>query len=53
VEPEEFMAKVRAVTIDDVREAAELVTQANPTISLVGPVPDADYQGMVKAALRH
>jgi predicted Zn-dependent peptidase len=51
ITPEEFMEKVAAITMDDVRHAAETVLRGTPTLSLVGPVPDADYAGMLKAAL--
>lgn len=53
IEPTEFMARVRAVTLDDVKAAAAEVVTSTPTISLVGPVPDAPYEDMVKSALRH
>ncbi len=49
--PEYAMRKVEAVTMDDVTAAARRVVASNPTISLVGPVPDMDYHGKVRAAL--
>jgi predicted Zn-dependent peptidase len=49
--PAEVMEKVAAVTVDDVKRAARAVIASAPTISLVGPVPDADYQAKVIAAL--
>ncbi len=51
VSPEEAMRKVEAVTMDDVTAAARALLTSNPTLSLVGPVPDADYHGQVRAAL--
>jgi predicted Zn-dependent peptidase len=49
--PEQTMEAVNAVTIDDVQKAASSVIASQPTISLVGPVPDADYHAKVIAAL--
>ncbi len=49
--PEYAMRKVEAVTMEDVAAAARVVARSNPTISLVGPVPDVDYHGRVRAAL--
>ena len=49
--PEDAMRKVEAVTLDDVKAAARTVVASNPTVSLVGPVPDQDYHGQVRAAL--
>jgi predicted Zn-dependent peptidase len=49
--PEYAMRMVEAVTMDDVTAAARRVVASNPTISLVGPVPDVDYHGRVRAAL--
>ncbi len=49
--PEETMCLVEAVTLDDVRDAAAAVARTHPTVSLVGPVPDIDYQARVRAAL--
>jgi len=40
VTPEEAMRKVEAVTMDDVRAAARMMVGSNPTVSLVGPVPE-------------
>jgi predicted Zn-dependent peptidase len=51
VPPEEIMQAVEAVTTDDVKAAARAVIATNPTLSLVGPVPEADYHGRVVAAL--
>jgi predicted Zn-dependent peptidase len=48
---EEAMVAVNAVTIDDVQRAAKTVIASQPTISLVGPVPEADYHANVIAAL--
>ena len=49
--PEDAMRKVEAVTLDDVKVAARMMVASNPTVSLVGPVPDQDYHGQVRAAL--
>ena len=49
--PEDAMRKVEAVTLDDVKAAARTMVASNPTVSLVGPVPDQDYHGQVRAAL--
>ena len=49
--PEDAMRKVEAVTLDDVKTAARIMVASNPTISLVGPVPNEDYHGRVRAAL--
>ena len=49
--PEDAMRKVEAVTLDDVKAAARVVVASNPTVSLVGPAPDRDYHGQVRAAL--
>ena len=49
--PEEVMRKVEAVSVDEVRQAARQVIASTPTISLVGPVPEADYHARVVAAL--
>ena len=45
------MRSVEAVTMEDVTAAARLLVGSNPTVSLVGPVQDADYHGQVRAAL--
>ena len=45
------MRKVEAVTQDDVMAAMRAMIGTNPTVSLVGPVPDQDYHGQVRAAL--
>lgn len=49
--PDEARREVEAVTADDVMAAARTVAASNPTVALVGPVPDLDYHGRVKAAL--
>ena len=49
--PEYAMRRVEAVTMEDVAAAARSIVRSNPTISLVGPVPDKDYHGQVRAAL--
>ncbi len=51
ISPEEAMRKIEAVTMEDVTAAARVVVASNPTLSLVGPVPEADYLGQVKGAL--
>ncbi len=51
IPPTEAMRAVEAVTLDDVRAAARVVVASNPTVSVVGPVPEMDYHGTVKAAL--
>jgi len=51
VTPEEAMRDIEAVTMEDVTAAARAVVASNPTLSLVGPVADADYHGQVQAAL--
>jgi len=52
ITPEDTMRKVEAVTMDDVKAAARMMVATNPTISLVGPVPDQDYHAQVRAALQ-
>ena len=42
---------IEAVTVDDLKEAARTLLRSRPTIALVGPVPDADYEDKVKSAL--
>lgn len=42
---------IRKVTIDDLKAAADRILGSTPTIALVGPVPEADYAAMVKAAI--
>ena len=49
--PDQARQEVEAVTSDHVMAAAKSVVASNPTVSLVGPVPDMDYHGRVKAAL--
>jgi len=51
IPPDQAMRAVEAVTLDDVRAAARVVVASNPTVSLVGPVPDMDYHGTVRTAL--
>ena len=48
---EEVKRSVEAVTVDDLKAAARMLLQSRPTIALVGPVPDADYEGLVHSAL--
>jgi predicted Zn-dependent peptidase len=47
----ELRANVEAVTIDDLRTAAETVLRSKPSIALIGPVPEADYEAMVAKAI--
>lgn len=49
--PEELMAELRAVTVDDMKAAAAALVQARPVLSLVGPVAEGDYEGLVRSAL--
>ena len=49
--PQVDLELVRAITIDDLRDAARSVFAGVPTLSLVGPVEDADYLETVRAAL--
>ena len=49
--PAEAMRHVAAVTMEDVHAAAQVVVKSAPTISLVGPVPEADYYQRVRQAL--
>ena len=48
---ETIRQKIEAVTIDDLQTAARQLINSEPSISLVGPVPDKDYAAMVKTAL--
>lgn len=50
-DPEDVRRSIQNVTVDDLREAAKRLLTGKPSIALVGPVPDADYEGMVTAAL--
>ena len=43
--------KIEQVTIDDLKAAACHLLSGEPSISLVGPVPEHDYASMVKTAL--
>ena len=49
--PEGDIARIRAVAIDELRDAARDVFRGAPTLSLVGPMPEADYLATVTAAL--
>ena len=51
IPPEEAMRSVEAVTMEEVTAAARALVASNPTVSLVGPVPEADYHAQVRAAL--
>jgi predicted Zn-dependent peptidase len=48
---DEVRRNIEAVTVDDLKAAARDLRRSRPTIALVGPVPEADYEGMVAAAL--
>ncbi len=48
---DEIRKEINQVTVADLKTAANRIMSTKPTISLVGPVPDADYEGMVKAAI--
>ena len=49
--PQVDLDAVRAVTVADLRAAAEAIVGAAPSLSLVGPVPERDYRGMVERGL--
>ena len=49
--PEGDIARIRAVTIDELRSAAQAVFSAPPTLSLVGPMEEADHLATVTATL--
>jgi predicted Zn-dependent peptidase len=51
VEPDEKKRAVEAVTITDLIEAARMIFMTNPTVALVGPVPDTDYLGLIKGEM--
>jgi predicted Zn-dependent peptidase len=51
VEPDERKRAIEAVTINDVIEAARMVFSTQPAIALVGPVPETDYLGLIKAEM--
>ena len=48
---EEIRNDIEKISIDDLKKVASKMIQTTPTISLVGPVPDADYEFLVKNAL--
>ena len=48
---DEVQKEIERMTVDDLKSAARLLLKSKPSIALVGPVPDADYEGMVKSAL--
>ena len=43
--------KIEQVTLDDLKAAARQLLSSEPSISLVGPVPDKDYAALIRAAL--
>jgi predicted Zn-dependent peptidase len=51
IEPDERKRAVEAVTIGDVIEAARMIFETKPAVALVGPVPDSDYLGLIKAEM--
>ena len=51
VEPDEKKRAVEAVTFDDMIEAAHMIFRTNPTVALVGPVPETDYLGLIRAEM--
>lgn len=48
---EEIRSDIEKISMDDLKDAAAKLIHSKPTISLVGPVPDADYEYFVKRAL--
>jgi predicted Zn-dependent peptidase len=50
--PEVDLEMVRAVTINDLRDAARKVFAGAPTLSLVGPIEETDHLATVRAALQ-
>lgn len=48
---DEIQKNVESMTVDDLKSAAKQLIKSKPSISLVGPVPDVDYEGLVKSAL--
>jgi predicted Zn-dependent peptidase len=48
---DEIKKEIERITIKDLKKAAKNLLKSKPAISLVGPVPEADYEGMVKAAV--
>jgi predicted Zn-dependent peptidase len=51
IEPDEKKRAVEAVTIADVIEGARMIFKTEPAVALVGPVPDTDYLGLIKAEM--
>jgi predicted Zn-dependent peptidase len=49
--PDEEIARVEEVTMDHLIEAANLTFKTAPAVALVGPVPETDYLGLIKAEL--
>jgi hypothetical protein len=37
--------------MQDLRDAADVVFHSTPAVSLVGPVPETDYLGLISAEL--
>jgi predicted Zn-dependent peptidase len=48
---DEMREQIEAVTLDDLRAAAAHVLSNTPSIALVGPVPEADYDELVRVAI--
>jgi predicted Zn-dependent peptidase len=51
ITPDEEKINFSMVTKNDLLEAAAMIFKTKPTVSLVGPVPENDYMGMVKSAM--
>lgn len=48
---DEVRRNIENMTVNDLKNAAKFLLRCKPTIALVGPVPDADYEGMIQSAL--
>ena len=51
IEPDAKKRAIEAVRIGDLTDAARMIFATNPAVSLVGPVPNTDYLGMIKAEI--
>jgi predicted Zn-dependent peptidase len=51
VTPDEEKRAVEAVAKADLIAAAEMIFKTTPAVALVGPVPDTDYLGLIRAEL--
>lgn len=45
----EMIAKIEAVTMEDVKRVAAQVVQSKPSLAMVGPAPDLDYEAILAA----